>query len=461
MAAGNLNRVIRHLRSVLERQAAAGIKDGDLLKYYVQQRDEAAFETLVRRHGPMVMGVCRRVLHNLHDAEDAFQATFLVLVRKASTLLSPNTVSNWLYGVAYRTAQEAKRTARRRREKEASMVRRNQTQEDSWTDVRPVLDQELERLPDKYRAVVVLCDLEGKTRKEAARHLGWPEGSVAGRLARGRVLLATRLTKRGVALSGGALAAILSQNGSGCARASVVSATIKAASLFAAGQAATAEVISARVAALTEGVLKTMLLTKLKTAMAVLLVVAVVGVGSGGLLYRTQAAEPASPQREEQTTEDSPPSLASLAKQLQKLQKTVDGLREEVRVLRANLGRELDRPGLPAPRSPVPPDRPLVAPADPAPRLKTPAPENDLPKTPATGKRSPAPVQRGSAPNEELPKTPATDKELQETVDALREEVWQLRAVLERQRIAEDARRALTAPREKKDDKGENKEFLK
>jgi hypothetical protein len=98
MAAGQMSRVIKHLRSVMVKQDAAGMTDGDLLKRHVQERDPAAFEALVRRHGPMVMGVCRRVLHNFHDAEDAFQATFLVLVRKASTIRSPGMVANWLYG---------------------------------------------------------------------------------------------------------------------------------------------------------------------------------------------------------------------------------------------------------------------------------------------------------------------------------------------------------------------------
>src|SRR5262249_12586006 len=151
--------------TVLVRQEVAGMADGDLLRRYLLHRDEAVFEALVRRHGPMVMGVCRRVLHNLHDAEDAFQATFLVLVRRASTLRSPGMVGNWLYGVAYRTALEARKTAAKRRAKEAKVVPRTESPRDAWADLRPVLDQELDRLPDKYRAVIVLCDLEGKTRK--------------------------------------------------------------------------------------------------------------------------------------------------------------------------------------------------------------------------------------------------------------------------------------------------------
>src|SRR5207237_1342609 len=149
-----------------------------------------------------------------HDAEDAFQATFLVLVRKAASVVPREMVGNWLYGVAHQTALQARRTAARRGAREVQVTEMPDTeavQKDQWPDVRPLLDQELSRLPDIYRAVIVLCDLEGRTRKEVARQLGVPEGTVAGRLARARAMLAKRLTERGVALSGGALAAVLSQ----------------------------------------------------------------------------------------------------------------------------------------------------------------------------------------------------------------------------------------------------------
>jgi RNA polymerase sigma factor (sigma-70 family) len=288
MATAQLNKVIQRLRSALAKQDAAGLPDADLLKRYVRRQDEAAFEALLRRHGPMVMGVCHRVLRNAHDAEDAFQATFLVLVRKAPTLRSPGMVGNWLYGVAYRTALEARKAAAKRRAREAKVLPQ-ETTEDTWAELRPLLDQELDRLPEKYRAVLVLCDLEGKTRKEAARHVGWPEGTVASRLATARVMLAKRLSRLGLVISGGGLAAVLSQNASACVPALVLSSTIKAASLHAAGQAATG-VISTEVAALTEGVLKTMLVSKLKTATALLLAVALLGVHGGLLTYRATAA---------------------------------------------------------------------------------------------------------------------------------------------------------------------------
>jgi RNA polymerase sigma factor (sigma-70 family) len=296
-----VKKVMAHLRSVLGNQDAVGRGDGDLLNRYVRQKDEAAFEALVRRHGPMVMGVCRRVLHHSHDAEDAFQATFLVLVRKAATLQAPGMIGNWLYGVAYRTALEARKSAARRRTKEAKVAAPTPIPEDTWADVRPVLDQELDRLPDKYRAVVVLCDLEGKTRREAARHLGWPEGTVASRLASARTLLAKRLSRHGLSISGGALATVLSQNASACVATAVEASTTQAAAALAAGQAA--GLIPANILALTEGVMKSMFLTKLKIAGAVILAIA--GLLGGLFTHQKLADNAATPKKE------SPPQAAA------------------------------------------------------------------------------------------------------------------------------------------------------
>jgi RNA polymerase sigma factor (sigma-70 family) len=181
------------------------------------------------------MGVCCRVLHNSHDAEDAFQATFLVLIRKASSLRSPDLVGSWLYGVAYRTALEARKVAAKRRAMEAKVVPPTETPSHRESELRLVLDQELDRLPAKYRAVLIHCDLEGKTRKETARQLRLPEGTVASRLATARKLLAKRLSRHRLVLSGGALAALLSQQAAPAWMAtSAVSSTIKAARLLAA-----------------------------------------------------------------------------------------------------------------------------------------------------------------------------------------------------------------------------------
>jgi RNA polymerase sigma factor (sigma-70 family) len=293
MPVGQLSKVLQHLRQVIDRQDTAAIPDGDLLRRYVQERDEAAFEALVRRHGSMVFGICQRVLHNRHDAEDAFQASFLVLVSKAATLRSPGMLGSWLHGVAYRTAQHARAAAVRRRAKEAAVVIHADSPDDSGAELRAALDQELERLPEKYRAVVLLCDLEGKTRKDAAQHLGWAEGTVASRLARGRRLLANRLTERGLALTSATVAAtISSRTASACVPSALVATTMKAASLFAAGQATAAGALSANVAALARGVLKTMLLTKLKTFTVILAAVALLGAGVAGPTYLSGAAEP-------------------------------------------------------------------------------------------------------------------------------------------------------------------------
>jgi hypothetical protein len=269
---------------------------------------------------------------------------------------------------------------------------------DLWDDLQPLLDQELSRLPDIYRLPILLCDLEGKAIKEASRQLGWRQGTLAGRLARGRKLLARRLTQRGVVLSSGLLAGVLSENAaSACVPTSLVVSTVKAAGSFATATTVVTGTIPVNVVALTEGVLKAMLLTKLKIAMAVLVVVAVVGVGSSGLLYRTQAAEPAKPastqKEEKQKPEESQPSLASLAEQLQKLQKAVDELREEVKGLRANLGRVPDRPILPAPPLPVPPRSPFVPPPNP-----TPPPQGPVPIAPDFG----FPIVKGPRDREQI-----------------------------------------------------------
>ncbi len=288
MATSPLVELIQQLRRTELLSAGAGLTDGQLLERYISSRDEAALAALVNRHGLMVWGVCRRVLGDYHDAEDAFQATFLVLVRKATSVRPREMVANWLYGVARQTALKARATVgtRRGRERQVEDMPEPAVAEHAgWDELLPVLDVELSRLPDKYRAVVVLCDLEGKSRKEAARQLGVPEGTVAGWVARARVMLANRLTRRGVTLSGGALAAILSQNvTSAGVPASVVSKTIKVASLLAAGQATTG-VISVTVAALTEGVLKAMFLSKLKAVVGVLMAaMCLIGIGTAVVL---------------------------------------------------------------------------------------------------------------------------------------------------------------------------------
>jgi RNA polymerase sigma factor (sigma-70 family) len=275
MANSTTSKFIKHLRSALLVRDEARLADGQLLECFLAQRDDAAFAALVARHSSMVWGVCRRVL-NHHDAEDAFQATFLVLIRKAASIEPKEMVGNWLYGVAFQTAMKARSVAIKRKKREklvAGLPESAVEEQDVWHDLEPLIDKELTSLPDKYRCPIVLCDLEGKTRKKAAQQLGWPEGTVAGRLAIARKMLARRLARRGLALSGGALVTALMQNAaSACVSPAVLTSTIQAGTLLAAGQAPTVGAISAKVAALTEGVLKAMFLNKLKIAVAALLV---------------------------------------------------------------------------------------------------------------------------------------------------------------------------------------------
>src|SRR5262249_1201188 len=243
-----INEVVDFLRRAARRQGDGGLTDGQLLARFIEHREPAAVAALVRRHGPMVWGVRRRILRNHHDAEDAFQATFLVLVRKAPSIASRELLANWLYRVAYQTGLNARAAAAKRKARERQVTEMPEpavAEPDLWRDLLPVLDEELSRLPEKYRAVIVLCELEGKTRKQVARQLGMPEGTVAGRLARARVLLAKRLARHGLTLSGGALAAVLAPHAASAGvPTAVVSAAIKAAGLFAVGQTTATGVIS-------------------------------------------------------------------------------------------------------------------------------------------------------------------------------------------------------------------------
>jgi RNA polymerase sigma factor (sigma-70 family) len=293
MAASGVGPIIRHLRRTLLRHDQAGMSDGQLLGQFVTNRNEAAFEALVRRHGPMVLGVCRRVVRHPHDAEDAFQATFLVLARKAASVIPPEMVGNWLYGVAQTTAVRARAINAKRRVRErqvADMPEPRAVQKDLQDALRQELDEELARLPDKFRMAIVLCDLEGRTRKEVARQLKIPEGTLSSRLTTARRMLAKRLARHGLAVSGGALAMAVSQGAaSACVPASLVISTVKAAALAAAGQTAKG-LLSVQVAALTEGALKTMFLAKLKTIMGMVLAAAALS-GVVGLVYQTRAAE--------------------------------------------------------------------------------------------------------------------------------------------------------------------------
>ncbi len=245
--------VVRRLRRGVPGAADPEPTDEQLLTAYRAGADPAALDSLVRRHAPMVWGVCRRVAGP--DAEDAFQAAFLVLVRRAAAIDRPHLLGNWLYGVASRTARKARAAAGRRRTRETDL-----TQTDPptpvpgpWDDVLPLLDEELARLPERYRAALVLCDLQGKTRREAAELTGTPAGTIAARVARGRTLLAARLARRGVGVPAAVVAALLTRDAWARVPIRLLNAAVRA----------PGGSVPSRAAALSDRVVNAMLLTRL------------------------------------------------------------------------------------------------------------------------------------------------------------------------------------------------------
>ena len=259
--------------------------DADLVTAFARRRDEAAFAELLRRHGPVVLGACRRILSDAHAAEDAFQAVFLVLARRAGTVRPPGLVGGWLYGVAVRTAKKAKVAEARRWRREMRHVMASRERErpaDSSpddADLRAVIDDELGKLPPRLRAAVVLCDLGGKPRAEAARELGCPEGTLASRLAKARRILADRLTRRGVVLPAAGLASL----------AFPVSPALAANTLAAAVGTAVA---APAVTLLAEGVVRTMTANKLKLWAVPWLVVAAAAGRPGAAATRSPSRSP-------------------------------------------------------------------------------------------------------------------------------------------------------------------------
>lgn len=284
--------VLSQIQRLFEVGTASGLSEWQLLRRYLACGDDAAFETLVARHGPMVLGVCRRMLSNPDDVEDAFQATFLVLVRRARGLGERDAIGPWLYGVASRVALRARCEAARRGTLEKPLPEvPTQDAEAIRRELGPILDEELSRLPSKYRAPIVLCYLEGETHDEAARRLGWPLGTVKGRLVRARELLKGRLVRRGLTLSAGSLVASLSREAAATVPDPLRDATVRAAIKVSSGRGAV-EAVGAAAAALAERALKIMLLNKLTASGLVLLVCAMVAVGAGAVMSTTAADEP-------------------------------------------------------------------------------------------------------------------------------------------------------------------------
>jgi RNA polymerase sigma factor (sigma-70 family) len=287
--------VLGHIRQLVDARALADAPDRELLEQYVHGRDEAAFTALLRRHGPMVLDVCRRVLRHAQDAEDAFQATFLLLAQKAQAVRERGSVGCWLHGVAHRIALKARVQAARRRARErraAAVPGAEAPSAAAWRELQAVLDEELGRLPGRYRAPLVLCYLEGKTQEEVAGQLGCPLGTVRSRLARGRALLQDRLTRRGLALSGAALAtALTAHTATAAVPARLLGETVRGAGRLAAGQGL-AGAASAPVAALVRGGPRSLGVARLKVLALLLLAAGAAGAGAVVLAYPARGAKP-------------------------------------------------------------------------------------------------------------------------------------------------------------------------
>jgi RNA polymerase sigma factor (sigma-70 family) len=292
MAKGQLKTVLHHMRQLGRPQAAANLSDGELLHCFAVSGEEPAFTALVQRHGPLVLSVCRRVLRHEQDAEDAFQATFLILARRARSVRKGDSLASWLYGVAYRTARHAATDAAKRRTPTARrhlVALPDPPAEASLRELQRLLEDEVTLLPEKLRAPFVLCCLEGHSRAEAARQLGWNEGTLSGRVALARQRLRQRLARRGATLTAALCALALGAGANGAVPGALVGATVQAAMQVAAGQAAGAA--SVQVISLAEGGLPTLTPTKIRIAALVLLVLA--GAGAGVVALQAWAAKPA------------------------------------------------------------------------------------------------------------------------------------------------------------------------
>jgi RNA polymerase sigma factor (sigma-70 family) len=277
-----------------------GGTDREFLERFVKTRDESAFAAIVERHGPMVLDVCRRVVHDLQEAEDACQATFLVLARKAGSLRRPELLANWLHGVAYRSARKIQRQTSRHRAhamKGTAMQTTDATAEVIWQDLRPVIDEELDRLPAKCRAAVVLCYLEGLKAEEAARQLGCPRGTILSRLARARERLRAGLSKRGLVLTAGFLGVLLARkaSASNSLPSVFVQSTATAACRFAAVENIPTTGIRERAAKAAQGVLTGMLLAKIRIGVGWLLVAGLVLFSTAMAVRLAKVASSANP----------------------------------------------------------------------------------------------------------------------------------------------------------------------
>jgi RNA polymerase sigma factor (sigma-70 family) len=311
MAVGALNSVLPHLRDASFQKYSAA-SDAELLECFVSQRDEVAFEVLLRRHGPMVYAVCLRVLHHKQDAEDAFQATFLVLAHKAATVSPRSKLAGWLHGVAHKIALKARCRANHRSEVEKRVPLRSPDEMHTdlhATEVEAALDQEIAGLPERYRLPIILCDLEGRLRSEVAGMLRCSEGTLSSRLTRGRRMLADRLHRRGVGPTVGGIALVLTSRSNVLAE-SLILETVPVALSSLACSPGVGGAASPNVAQLATGVMKSMFLNKLRTAAVGVLGVAALVIAALAS-YESQAVPTATPAPVAAENTRAPSELAS------------------------------------------------------------------------------------------------------------------------------------------------------
>src|SRR5262249_4040734 len=299
MATARIGTLLRHVQKLAAGGCARQRTDRQLLDDFAAHHSEAAFTALVSRHGPMVLRVCRRGLHHEHDAQDAFQAAFLVLARNINSIRNRSSLGGWLHGVAYRTAMKVKRTAARRRNHEARLRRAEQRKlpgaatrqltllgSPPWDDVKAVLDEEIQRLPSRFREAFTLCVLEGRSGTDAAAELGCKEGTVKSRVNRARQRLQRQPARRGIDLA--VLLAALSvaeAAGRAAVPATLAQSTIRFGLLVAAGKSA-ASVIPTHVAALAAGVTRAMFVSKAKIAVVLMFAVGLFAAGAGALAHQ-------------------------------------------------------------------------------------------------------------------------------------------------------------------------------
>jgi RNA polymerase sigma factor (sigma-70 family) len=296
---GKTGCILERVRNAVAVQSCCQLADQELLQRYVAAQDESAFAALVKRHGSMVMGLCWRILRHQQDAEDAFQATFLVFARKAGTIRKRDSIASWLHSVAFRAANKLRASQARRRarcqtpfgnETLLDVPQADFSRDLSFRETQRVLEEELNRLPDKYRAPLLLCCVEGRTRDEAAHQLGWRLGVLRGRLDRGRELLRARLVRRGLSLSVALLALGVAGTSQAALAPALLSSTVQAA-IGAARSLSAAGAATAQATALAHGVIQAMFLAKVKIIAVGLLTFTFLGAGAGFLTYQAQAQD--------------------------------------------------------------------------------------------------------------------------------------------------------------------------